>query len=288
MDLKSVVYCTDEGTPYLKEAGVSLISRPVVNIEGMKDFLEGYGERCGFANYLADNWGDTRFTEGSKLVKVAGQLCYASFGKNRTYNSNIDKYIDHIKQSGHGSLLEHCNYTLLLYGISRSLTHELVRHRAGFGFSQLSQRFVSGNLLRFVERPEFQENENLHNKFCRYIDTVRDSYEKLSEELVNNQKSGAEILSGEGRTELKKKLNQCSRMLLPNCTEAPIIVTGNARAWRHMLEARGSQAAEIEIRNLSVKILRVLWSVENELFSDYTIAKLPDGTEGITTPYYKI
>jgi thymidylate synthase (FAD) len=74
-------------------------------------------------------------------------------------------YFERLTSAGHGSVLEHANFSFLLYAISRSVTHELVRHRAGVGISQVSQRYVSGAVLRFVERPEYQNDPELHAHF---------------------------------------------------------------------------------------------------------------------------
>ena len=79
-------------------------------------------------------------TDGERLAEFAGRLCYMS-QKNPANRATRD-YLENIKKQGHGSVLEHANYSLLLEGVSRSLTHELVRHRAGFAYSQLSQRYV--------------------------------------------------------------------------------------------------------------------------------------------------
>lgn len=73
------------------------------------------------------------------LVEAAGRLCYLSFGRPRPGGNAA--YTRHVLEAGHGSVLEHAVYNLVITGVSRSFTHELVRHRAGFGFSQLSQRF---------------------------------------------------------------------------------------------------------------------------------------------------
>ena len=108
-------------------------------------------------------------------------------------------------------VLEHANFTLLFYGISRSVTHELVRHRAGFGFSQLSQRYVSGKVLRFVERPEYVNDQELHELFVERIDRAAADYERIAEGLVERQKAGVDILSGEAKTDLRKKVQQAAR-----------------------------------------------------------------------------
>jgi len=79
-------------------------------------------------------------TDGERLAEFAGRLCYMSQA-NPAHRTTRD-YLENIKRQGHGSVLEHASYSLLLEGVSRSLTHELVRHRAGWAFSQLSQRYV--------------------------------------------------------------------------------------------------------------------------------------------------
>ena len=90
-------------------------------------------------------------TDGERLAEFAGRLCYMS-QRNPASRTTRD-YLENIKKQGHGSVLEHANYSLLLEGVSRSLTHELVRHRAGFAFSQLSQRYVDESDANFVVPP---------------------------------------------------------------------------------------------------------------------------------------
>jgi len=216
----------------------------------MLPFLKGFG----YQNYVDDSWGGT----GEELCKVAGQLCYMSFGELRTYNKDIQRYIDNIIEQGHGSVLEHANYSILCYGISRSTTHELVRHRAGFSFSQLSQRYCGPQTLRFVMRPEVTDIE----KFENFIDYVMEQYRELTVQ--------------DGTKKKRKQINQLARMVLPNCTEAPIIVTANVRAWRHFIEARGNEHADPEIRWLALKIWGALLNKSEVLFSGYTMEGLLD------------
>src|ERR1700712_567319 len=98
-------------------------------------------------------------TDGEKLAEFAGRLCYMS-QRNPAKRATRD-YLENIKKQGHGSVLEHANYSLLLEGVSRSLTHELVRHRAGFSFSQLSQRYVDESQAAFVVPPAMLADEAL-------------------------------------------------------------------------------------------------------------------------------
>ena len=276
---------TPNGTPYLQEPGVVVLSVPATDLLGMAGFLGGFDPALEFPAYLED---PVALPPAEQLCKAAGQICYASFGPKRTHNEQAEKYLLNIKSSGHGSVLEHASFSLLLYGVSRSLTHELVRHRAGTAVSQLSQRFVSGRVLRFVERPEYKDDPELHALFVQRIDAAATAYERLSEMLLERQKAGGQILTAEARTDLRKKVQQCSRSLLPNETEAPLVFTANARAWRHIIEMRASAHAEIEIRALAFRAYKVLRQVAPLLFGDYEERQLPDGTWAVETPYPKV
>jgi thymidylate synthase (FAD) len=279
------VHHTPAGTPYLRSPGVVLLARPQIYMEGLNGFLDGFDPALRFSEYLDD---PTQLPEGAQLCKVAGQVCYMSFGPKRTKNEQARRYFDNLKSSGHGSVFEHANYSLLCYGISRSVTHELIRHRAGFGFSQLSQRYVSGRMLRFVERPEYQTDEALHAQFLKRIDGVTGEYAGLTERLLAMQQEGASILSAEARTDLRKKVQQSARSVLPNETEAPIVATANARAWRHFIEMRASAHAEIEIRELALRVFLCLRQADPILFDDYTLVELPDGTYAVKTEFEKV
>jgi thymidylate synthase (FAD) len=279
------VYVTPDGIPYLCTPGVVVLARPQMNMEGLIGFLAGFDPSLAFPAYVDD---PTKLPDGAQLCKVAGQLCYMSFGPKRTQNAQAKRYFDNLKSSGHGSVLEHANFSLLLYGISRSVTHELVRHRAGFSFSQLSQRYVSGRMLRFVERPEYRSDEQLHKQFLQRIGRAADEYAALTSRLVEMQQEGVSILSAEERTDLRKKVQQCARSVLPNETEAPIVVTANARAWRHFIEMRASPHAEVEIRELAVRVFLCLRRTDSVLFDDYTVEQLPDGTYTVKTLFEKV
>jgi flavin-dependent thymidylate synthase len=209
--------------------------------------------------------------------------CYASFGPRRTTNENAAAYFERLTSAGHGSVLEHASFSFLLYGISRSVTHELVRHRAGVGFSQISQRYVSGAVLRFVERPEYQEDEELHRLFEERADRAASEYETMAERLLGRQDEGYAMLSADYKTDARKKVQQTARSLLPNETEAPMVFTGNVRALRHIVEMRADAHAESEIRNLAVRIFLCLIRADPILFGDYSITELPDGTFTVTT-----
>ncbi len=276
---------TPHGTPYLQAPGVALIAKPQVNVGNIADFLGGFASELHFMQYLDD---PTPLPPGAEICKAAGQLCYASFAPKRTMNADAERYFANIREHGHGSVLEHANFTFLFYGISRSVTHELVRHRAGVGVSQVSQRYVSGRVLRFVERPEYQDDTDLHSAFERRIDAAAADYNRIADRLLELQKSGSEILSADARTDLRKKVQQAARSVLPNETEAPLVITANARAWRHILEMRANPHAETEIRALAFRAFLCLRTVDPILFGDYRVTALPDGTYGVETDTPKV
>jgi thymidylate synthase (FAD) len=282
--IHSPVSRTDAGTAYLNTPGVVMLSRPQTNVSGLEGFLEGFDEALRFPEYLDD---PTELPDSSQLCKTAGQLCYASFGPRRTTNENAAAYFGRLTSAGHGSVLEHANFGFLLYGISRSVTHELVRHRH-LGFSQVSQRYVSGSVLRFVERPEYQDGGGLHRLFEERADRAAAEYEGMAARLLERQESGDALLSADYKTDARKKVQQTARSLLPNETEASMVCTGNVRAWRHVVEMRADEHAESEIRALAVRVFLCLAVADPILFGDYRIQPLPDGTHKVATEHRKV
>lgn len=283
--IHSSVLSSPGSAHYLLKPGVVVLARPTVQMAGLAGFLDGFDPSLHFSEYTDD---PTTLPDGAQLCKVAGQVCYMSFSPKRTFNEHAQRYFDNLKSSGHGSVLEHANFSLLLYGVSRSLTHELVRHRAGFSYSQLSQRYVSGRMLRFVERPEYQDDNDLHEQFLQRIERAASEYTTLTKRLLEMQQAGVSILSAEVRTDLRKKVQQTARSVLPNETEAPIVVTGNARAWRHVIEMRASAHAETEIRELALRVFLCLRLIDPVLFGDYIIEQLQDGTHSVRTDFEKV
>lgn len=267
---------TDSGTKYFVEPGVVLTALTHTDIRNMEEFVAGFAT-AGDDDYVSEELYDMSSAE--QIAKVAGQLCYLSFGNKRTHNDRAIDYFDNIKAQKHGSVLEHASATFLLYGVSRSFTHEIVRHRAGFAYSQVSQRYVGPDALRFVERPEFIGDPELHKWFCSRIDINREMYKAIIEHTIakmakEDQDSGMTKLKASHR---RKIVQQAARALLPNETEAPIMVTGNMRAWRHFLEMRGSIHAEPEIRRVAIAIMDILQYVMPLTFQDYYLLPEPDG-----------
>lgn len=280
------VFSTEKGTLYLKEPGVAMIAATAVDISNVKKFLEGFPSEYQFPAYLEDS---VQLSPDAQLVKIAGQVCYASFGPKRTWNMDVGPYVLNLISSGHGSVLQHVNFSFLFYGISRSFSHEMVRHGTGTAFSQLSQRYVSGRVLRFVERPEYQNDEFLHQKFISRIDRASEEYEETAEYLAKKQQEGdSQILTAESKTDLRKKVQQAARSVLPNETETSKVMTANVRAWRHIINMRANEHAEVEIRSGAFKVFKILKQVAPVMFQDFEEITLPDGTKAVKTNYPKV
>lgn len=219
----------------------------------------------------------------STLLQFAGQLCYLALGKKRTPFAKAGEYLQRIMEQKHGSVLEHANYTFLFFGVDRAMTHELVRHRAGMAYSQVSQRYTGPDTLRFVMPYEDRTSPRLRNQFTRDIDTnlgaYKDRIEILSEEYPR--------LEGEAPTEYRKRIQGSARSVLGNYVEAPIVATGNARAWRHVLTMRCSPHADVRIREPMMMALAALKEEIPELFWDFKETTLPDGSPSATPRFEK-
>jgi len=254
----------------LRDPAVYLVGRQTIASTELDRFLADHGV----------SWQSDTEVAGEYLTETAGRVCYMSFSKPRPGGNSA--YLDHIKEVGHGSVLEHAVWCFLITGVSRSLTHELVRHRAGFGFSQLSQRYVDESIAEYVEPDCIAEDPELHALWLDAVGHTHATYVKLVEGLAKK------FADEPDRTLRRKMARQAARSVLPNATETKIFVTGNARALRHFIEMRASRHAETEIRKLAVAMLRILQTESPNLFGDYQVIDLGDGTFEATTPYRKV
>src|SRR5690348_10141861 len=209
--------------------------------------------------HLDVDWiGDS--TDGERLAEFAGRLCYMS--QHNPAKRTTRDYLENIKKQGHGSVLEHASYSLLLEGVSRSLTHELVRHRAGTAMSQLSQRYVDESEAAFVVPPAIVGEPELEAAWKAQMESAQTSYVALVERLMERYKWV------DDKVHRRKMAREAARGVLPNSTETKIVFTANVRAWRAILEMRSSEGAELEIRRLAVAIIRLLQEESPAFFSD--------------------
>jgi thymidylate synthase (FAD) len=266
-------------TPALEPAqNIRVIREPTVYLVGRQTVAEAELDR-----FLADHgvaWETDTEVAGEHLTEVAGRVCYMSFAKPRPGGNQA--YLNHILEVGHGSVLEHAVWNFLFTGVSRSLTHELIRHRAGFGYSQLSQRYVDESVAEYVEPDEIAADEELHRLWLESVAQSHQAYLQLAAKLQERLKTEPD------RTLRRKLARQAARSVLPNATETKIFVTANSRALRHFIELRGSRHAEVEIRKLAVQVLQLMQKEAPHIFSDYQLVPLPDGTLEAVTEHRKV
>jgi thymidylate synthase (FAD) len=264
----------NETTPaisIIRQPSVYLVGRQMIDEESLDHFL---------ADHHVSHWSTDTVEAGEKLVEVAGRLCYMSFAKPRPGGNSA--YIGHILEVAHGSVLEHAVFNFIVTGVSRSFTHELVRHRAGFGYSQLSQRFVDESECSFIEPEVIAEDPELHAIWLDAMASAHTAYRALADGLTKR------FASIEDRTLRRKKAREAARSVLPNATETKIFVTANARALRHFIEMRGDVAADAEIRNVALAMLEILQAESPNLFGDYRLAETKDGERSVETPHRKV
>jgi len=205
---------------------------------------------------------------GEALAEFAGRACYQSWSKPNPATATNAGYLKHILEVGHLSVLEHGTVTFYLSGVSRSFTHELIRHRH-FSYSQLSQRYVPERDAAMVEPDVIAQDPELHKRFVAATEAAVQAYTELLEGLE------AKFADVPQATARRKQARQAARSVLPNATETRIVVTGNYRAWRHFVTMRASEQADVEIREVAIALLKELQRIAPNAFADFTITRLP-------------
>lgn len=214
---------------------------------------------------------------GSALVEFAGRACYQSWSKPNPKTATNAGYLKHIIDVGHFSVLEHASVSFYITGISRSCSHELIRHRH-FSYSQLSQRYVPEGDSQVVVPPGLEDDPGLRQILTDAAAASRATYTELLAKLE------AKFATEKTGVLRRKQARQAARAVLPNATETRLVMTGNYRAWRHFIAMRASEHADVEIRRLAIACLRQLVNVAPAVFVDFEIAALADGTEVATSP----
>jgi thymidylate synthase (FAD) len=256
-----------------RDAQVTLVTAPKVTLIAYPVFEEPEHLKV---EVCPDDDGNFA-TDGEALVEYAGRICYMS--QHNPAKRSTREYLSNVLAQGHGSIFEHANYTFLIEDVSRTLTHELVRHRAGFAYSQLSQRFVAGGgSYRVVVPPAIEADDIAKGTFCATC--------------LIAARSHLALLSGMADDVIGKRRKEAARAVLPNCTATKIVVTANLRAWRGFIELRTTAAADQEIRRLAMAILDELAKVAPGAFSDYVTTVIPgaaaSANRGITPTYRKV
>ncbi len=216
-----------------------------------------------------DGWTSDGGTDADVLTEFAGKSCYMSFDKN--LNLNLSKvggrpnsaYIqDGIIGNKHGSVLEHSTVTFFLTNVSRVVTHELVRHRAGTAFSQTSGRYVRSDEIDMYLPDELAV-------FPEAVAVFQRANEQMEDNLAELVKvTGIETMTNFG---LKKRLTSAFRRLIGNGQANHLVMTANHRAWRHIIEMRTSAHAEEEIRVIMSDVAQQLKDKFPTIYGDMSL-----------------
>ena len=272
---------------FVTEPKVALVGKPILEVDGVMKFLEEHGYEWPELTDKLDSMMSLGDNDGEWLVEMAGRNCYQSWAKagEKPKGRSHEEHVKHLIEVGHGACLEHANFNFLMWNVSRSLTHELVRHRLA-SYSQLSQRYVDSSSVSFVVPPAIQQlskiNPDAYRMWVEHCERSRQVYEELTTKLSDMYSDT------ESKLERRKKARQAARSVLPNATETKIFVTMNARAVRHLVELRANPAADVEIRMLAVKVFHILQDKAPLFAHGIEVVKLEDGTDGVESTYRRV
>lgn len=241
--------------------------------------MDGAGLNA-FLNFLGvPGWKSDAFSDAELLAEVAGKLCYMSFSPDLNLNltktggrNNYDYLQKGIIATKHGSVLEHSTVSLALMNVSRIVTHEIVRHRAGAAYSQVSGRYVRADHIDMYIPSDIQANPEARAVFVKAAGQMEENLIELAQIYdIDNMKSVEQF-------SLKKILTSAFRRLVGNGQANHIVATYNHRSLRHIIELRTSSHAEEEIRLTFWKIFEQLRIRFPAFYGD---AKVSDPIRGL-------
>ncbi|WNM69920.1 ThyX-like thymidylate synthase [Rhodococcus phage GuyFagieri] len=235
------------------------------------------------------------------VPEFGGRACYQSWDRPGKKTRTNQGYLANILRQKHESVLEHASVSFYVTGVSRALTHELVRHRH-LSYSQLSQRYVPSDNIRFVVPPAMLEefgavwdtasarwNGEVKSPRTGELVTREEGIDEMAEEWcanlherhVGEYEAMAEFLGPE-QSDIERKpkqIREAARAELPNATETRIMLTGNFRAWKHFLIQRDSSSADAEMQLFAAEIGRQLAEIAPNIFGAEARALWDDGVE---------
>jgi thymidylate synthase (FAD) len=221
-------------------------------------------------------------SDGARLIECAGRSCYDSYGKGRASS----EYHTHIKEVGHGSVTAHATINYFLSGISRGLTHELVRHGVGTAISQRSTRYVDECDSPWIWHPLIDQycSEPQKMELAEFRRRSGQLYRTMADHIQNQM-----VAAGIDKFTARKQARGAARGILGNALETEMVWTANIRALRHVIEMRAHSAADAEIRVLANRLLEEAVKIVPEYFNDYERQPCDDGIGfSVATTYRKI
>lgn len=209
-----------------------------------------------------------------KTIAAAAKLCYSRVGVEEI-NQNLtpdktENFLEMLMSFSHASPLEHASFTFAVEGVSRTLTHQLVRHRLA-SYSQQSQRYVKLESFEYIIPPQIEQNEQAKAIFVEMMERDQQAYDRLTELLVeeNAKKYMAQgIEEKKARRMAEKESIEDARYVFPNACETKIVITMNVRMLQHFFQMRCCNRAQWEIRQLATEMLRQVKEISPVLFRD--------------------
>ena len=184
-----------------------------------------------------------------KLPAMAAKLTHSKSKPeelDKTSDKEFKNILEYVMNLGHTSVIEHTSFTFAISDVSRSLTHQLVRHRIA-SYAQQSQRYVNLNEPCFVTPPKIAKNKKMNEAYEKTMKNIWDEYNKLLSLGIPAEDA---------------------RYVLPNATYTNIIVSMNARSLLNFFELRCCQHAQWEIRSLANKMLQEVKKVAPTIFKN--------------------
>lgn len=198
------------------------------------------------------------------LIAKAAKLCYSSVGIDKM-NESMDsestlKFINMLMSMGHESPVEHVSFTFAVEGVSRSLTHQLVRHRIA-SYSQQSQRYVKLDQFEYIIPPEIENDSRARELYIEAMESSQKAYNGIADLLKEKYAAG-----GMAQGAAEKKAIEDARYVFPNACETKIIVTMNVRSLMNFFHHRCCNRAQWEIRELAFQMLKLVKQVSPTIF----------------------
>lgn len=213
--------------------------------------------------------------EPEKLIASAAKLCYSQTGiadiMEDLDEARVDKFLNMLMDLGHESPIEHVVFTFGVEGVSRVLSHQLVRHRVGSSYSQQSQRYVKLDQFEYIIPPEIDKIPEAKQKFIRAMEEDQRYYNEITELLYNEH---YKRLISDGKTDKQAKAMaekssiEDARYIFPNACETKIVFTMSARALMNFFRLRCCNRAQWEIRAMAEEMLRQLKAIAPILFKN--------------------
>lgn len=256
---------------------VFILAESTLVPEGVQDFL----------NFLnVPDWDTDASSDAEKLIEIAGKSCYMSFSTDLNKNltrvggrNNFDYIQDGLIKTKHGSCIEHATVTFAMMNVSRVVTHELVRHRQGAAYSQLSGRYVRLDEIIMADLPSCFKNDAYATDLVTQAVLSTENYMQTLAAYFELDKSTDFAF--------KKEVTSAIRRIVGNGQANHIIATFNHRAIRHILEMRTSVHAEEEIR----RVFEPVWDIVSErypaIYGD-GIVEVINGIKQITFEHSKV